>query len=151
MARGAAVNLAKALDFIHRDGKLVEDFAVMVDSFYSGEMQRRIKKHGRVTRGEYEAIAIGQERIRGVIPQNFLPERVHNRREAHRGAGMAGVCLLHSVDGKRADGVDGELRYIRLAGDCLVHNGSLGVRESCSRCKLDAAPLQPEAGYLTPK
>src|SRR5258708_10885994 len=151
MARGAAVNLAKALDFIHRDGKLVEDFAVMVDSFYSGEMQRRIKKHGRVTCGKNEAITIGPERIRRIVTQNFLPERVHHRCEAHRCAGMAGVCLLHSVDGKRADSVDGELRNIRLAGDCLAHDGSLGVRESCSRCKLDVAPLQPEAGYLTPK
>ena len=123
----------------------------MVDGLDAGEMQRRIKKHGRVTRGEYEAITIGPEWIRGIVTQNFLPERVHHRCETHRRAGMAGVCLLYGVDGKRADSVDGELRNIRPAGDCLAHDGSLGVWESCSRCKLDATPLQPEAGYLTPK
>lgn len=124
MAGSAAVDLAEALDFVHGDRKLFEDFAMMIHGLDAYEVQRRIEKHGSVAGAQDEAIAVWPEGICGIVTENFLPKRIDNRREAHRCTRVAGIGLLDRVDGKRADGVDGELRNIRLA-----HDRSLGAGE----------------------
>ena len=57
---------------------------------------------------EHEAVAVGPRRIGRVVAHVLAEEHVGDRRERHRGAGVAGVGLLHRVHGEAADGVDRE-------------------------------------------
>ena len=58
---------------------------------------------------EDEAITIGPDRILRIEAQYAIPDRVDQRRESHRRAGVSGFGLLHRVDRKRANGVDAQL------------------------------------------
>jgi len=75
------------------------DFAVFIYGADTGEMQRGVEKHGSVAGGEDETIAIGPEGIGGIIAKKILPERIDDGSQTHGGAGMAGVGLLHGVNG----------------------------------------------------
>ncbi len=44
--------------------------------------------------------------IRSIGYQKILPQTVECRRRAHRSTGMTGLCLLDSIDGKRAKRID---------------------------------------------
>ena len=52
---------------------------------------------------------LGQIGILRVEMHDPVPNRVNQRRQRHRRAGMAGFGRLHRIDRKRADGVDGQL------------------------------------------
>ncbi len=71
--------------------------------------------------GENEAIAIGPERVGGIIAKKTLPQGIDHGSQTHGSAGMAGVGLLHGVDGECADRVDAELVDI-----WLTHKDSFG-------------------------
>jgi len=49
-----------------------------------------------------------------IIAQKPLPQHISGRCRIHRGSRMAGICLLHRVDGQHADGVDRQLIDIAL-------------------------------------
>ncbi len=75
-------------------------------------MVQRVLEHAGVTGGEHEAVAVGPGGVGGVDAQHVLVERVGERRERHRGAGMPGVGLLHGVHREPANRVDRELAQI---------------------------------------
>ena len=68
--------------------------------------------------GQHEAIAIGPDRILRIEAHDPVPDRVDQRRQRHRRAGMARLGLLDGVDGQRADRVDRQL--IELFGGHIV-------------------------------
>ena len=57
--------------------------------------------------GEDETVATGPVGVARVVPHHPLEQRVRQRRQAHRGAGVAVADLLDRVGGQHADGVDG--------------------------------------------
>src|SRR5271154_3357016 len=51
VARSFAADLAEALDFVHGNGKRVQNFAVFGGLFDAREMQRGVEKHGSMACG----------------------------------------------------------------------------------------------------
>src|SRR5215813_537409 len=72
-------------------------------------MERRPEQHRSMAVREHEAITIWPDRIVRVETQDTVPDRIYQRRERHRRAGVPGFGLLNRVDRKRADGVDAQL------------------------------------------
>ena len=52
---------------------------------------------------------LGHSGIGGIVAQKIVPQLINDRRQPHGRAGMAGVGLLHGVNGKGADGIDAQL------------------------------------------
>ena len=75
----------------------------------AGEMQRAVEQRRGVAVGEDEAVAVDPLGVGGIVLHELVIEQVGDGRAAERGAGVAGVGLLNSVDGEEAEGVDGEL------------------------------------------
>jgi len=100
------MQLAEVLEFLHRQG-------------IAGEMQKRIDQHRAVTVREHEAVAIRPLRVGRVVLEEVVPQHFRDIRHAHRGAGMAGVGLLHRVHAQGTDGVG----QLTAAGYCLVRFG----------------------------
>src|SRR4029077_12499364 len=73
------------------------------------EMQQRVLQHAGVSRAEHETVALAPARIARVRAQKALEDRVGQGSQRHRGAGMPGVGLLHSVHRQSADRVDRQL------------------------------------------
>jgi hypothetical protein len=59
--------------------------------------------------GQHEAVAIGPDRVLRIEAQDLVPDRVDQRRQRHRRAGMTGLRLLDGLDRERADRIDREL------------------------------------------
>ena len=57
--------------------------------------------------GEDEPVAADPVGVGGVVSHDALEQRVGQRGEAHRGAGVAVADLLYGVRGQHPDGVDG--------------------------------------------
>src|SRR6185503_3819262 len=115
-----SVKLAKMPDVVQTHGGLPYNFVVGIDGFDSRQMQQRIKQHGRVPIGQYEAVAIGPDGISGIIAKDALPQRIRNRRQRHWRPRMAGVGLLNSIHGKSADCIDRELVDVTCVLDVLA-------------------------------
>ena len=132
VARRSAVQLTEPLDFLHRNRRLAEYFAFLIRRAYSRQVQRRIDQHRSVPRGQHEPVAVGPNRIRRIVLQVFLPKLVYNRRQSHRCARMSGVRLLHSINGKRSNGVDAQLIDVLLGRNrtLLAHDGSCAGRRA---------------------
>ena len=56
--------------------------------------------------GQDKPVAAEPVRVVRVVAHHPLEQRVGQRREAHRGAGVAVADLLHGVCGEDPDGVD---------------------------------------------
>ena len=98
--------------------------------------------------GKNEAIAIGPYGIRRIVLQVSLPQFVNDRRKTHRSARMPRICLLHGVDRKGPDGIDGKLvdslGANRLDDWCLLaHKSSCTDRGACMAGK----PPQWKSGF----
>ncbi len=108
-----AGELAELLDVVERDGvrPLVLVLEVRGDL---RQVQQRIEQHRRVADRQHEAVAVGPVRVRRIVAQQLLPQRVADRRHAHRRAGMAGLRLLHGIHRQGADRVDGDLVDVAL-------------------------------------
>jgi hypothetical protein len=63
---------------------------------------------------EDEAITIGPDGIIRIEAQDAIPDRIDQRSERHRRAGVSGFGLLHRVDRKCANGVDAKLIDFRV-------------------------------------
>src|SRR5271167_4153160 len=59
MARSLASELTESLDFVHRNGERVQDFAVFGGFFDARKMKRGVEEHGSVASRKNEAVAIG--------------------------------------------------------------------------------------------
>ncbi len=106
MPRAATAQLPEALDVIERHGWLADHLVIGVHGPHACQMQSRIQQHRCMARRQYEAIAVGPDRLVRVKAQEVLPQRVHHRGDTHRRAGMTRVGLLNRIDAQRADGVD---------------------------------------------
>ena len=106
MPRRLAVDLAKAADLVERDRRLAEPLIVGVHRLRLRQIQHRPDQHRGVAVRQHETIAIGPDRILRVEAHDPVPDRVDERRQRHRRAGMTGFRLLDGVDRERADRVD---------------------------------------------
>ncbi len=114
MAGGLAVELAEALDLLHRDGGK------------SGEVEEAVDEHRAVARGEDEAVAIRPLRIRRVNFEELRPEDGGEFGAAHRQAGVARLRGLDGVEGQDADRVRREgLRVGGLEGGGFGHKSGV--------------------------
>ena len=96
VARGVGAPLAELGELL--DGQTI-----------AGEVEDAVEQGGRVAVREHEAVAIGPERVRGVVLHQLVVEQVGDGSAAERGAGVAGFGGLDGVDGEKAEGVDGKL------------------------------------------
>ena len=94
MARRLAVELAETADVVERHRRLPQPLVVGVHRLGPGEMQHRPEQHRGVAVGEHEPIAVGPDRVLRIEAHHAVPERVDQRRERHRRAGMSGLGLL---------------------------------------------------------
>ena len=62
-----------------------------------------------MTVGEHEPIAVGPDRVLRIEAHDAVPDRVDQRRQRHRRAGVPGLGLLDRIDRQGADGVDRQL------------------------------------------
>ena len=100
-----AVDVTEVLDVVETDRRRAGD-AAAIHALDAGKMDEGIEQHAGVAVGQHEAVAVGPQRIGRVVAQGILPQRIGDRREAHRRAGVPGLRLLHGIDGQRPDGVD---------------------------------------------
>ena len=107
--RRLAVELAEVADVVERDRRLAQAFVLGVDRLGAGEMQDRPQQHRGMAVRQDEAVAIGPDRILRIEAHDPVPQRIDQRRQRHRRAGMARLGLLDRVDGQRADRVDRQL------------------------------------------
>ncbi len=117
MARAFAAELTKVLDVVERHRGLVEALVFGIDGFDAGQVQQGIEQHRSVAIRQHEAIAIWPNRVVGIEAQKLLPDRVAQRRQRHRRAGVARVGLLDRVHRQGADRIDAPLvdRALRSA------------------------------------
>src|SRR5580700_11098857 len=66
MAWGDAVELPEILDVVEAHRRTIGD-ALPVDAAHLGEVQQRIEQHAGVAGRQYEAVAVGPERIGRVV------------------------------------------------------------------------------------
>ena len=92
VARGFAVQLAEALEFVERQ-------------VVAGQVQQRVEQHRAMPVGEHEAVAVGPTRIGRVVLQVALPQGDRHFGHPHRCAGVSRIGRLNGVDGQDADGV----------------------------------------------
>ena len=102
VARRAAAPLAKLLQVLERE-------------VVSCEVEHRVQQHAGVADREHEAVAPEPVGVGRIVAEMALPQHVRERRERHRGTGVAGVRSLHRVHREGADGVDAELVERRVA------------------------------------
>ena len=55
-----------------------------------------------------EAVAVRPDRVGGIEIEQLLPQPIGDRRNAHRGAWMAGIGFLNGVNRQRSDRIDGD-------------------------------------------
>ncbi len=65
-----------------------------------------------MARGQHEAIAIGPRRVGRVVAEVAAPQREPQARRPHRHTGVAGVRLLHGIDGEKLNGLGGETSQV---------------------------------------
>src|SRR5436309_10177978 len=111
---GFAVELAEVTDIIEGNRWVTESFIISVDRLGAGEMEHGPEQHRGVTVREHEPIAIGPDGILGIEPHHAVPERVDQRCERHRSAGVSGPGLLDRIDREGADRVDAQLIELRV-------------------------------------
>ena len=109
MARRLAVELAEMADVVERDRRLAQALVVGIHGLGARQEEHGPQQHRGMAVGQHEAVAAGPDRVLRVEVQDPVPQRVDQRRQRHRRAGMARLRLLDRIDGQRADGVDGEL------------------------------------------
>src|SRR5215471_12070380 len=80
MARATAVELAKMLDVIERDGWSPYYLVLRVDREHARQMQHRVEQHRRMPGREHKPVPVGPNRIPWIEPQEALPQAVDHRR-----------------------------------------------------------------------
>src|SRR5215471_7461518 len=132
MPRSFAVELAEAPNVVECDRRLPQRFVVGIHGLNAGEMKRRPEQHRGMTVREYEAIAIGPDRVLRIKFEGTIPYRIDQRRERHWRSGVSGVGLLDRIDGKCANRVDAQL--IKFCGAQILNWRYCGTHD-CLRGK----------------
>jgi hypothetical protein len=109
VTRGFAVELAKVADVVARHRGLSQSLVVGIHRLCLGKVEHRPEQHRGVTVREHEPIAVGPDRVLRVEAHDAVPDRVDQRGERHRRAGVPRLGLLDRVNRKRADGIDTQL------------------------------------------
>ena len=122
-----------------------------LDAVVSGEVEQGVLEHASVAGGEDEAVAVEPVGVLGVVAHDLVVEDVSHGRASHGEPRVAGVGLLHGVDGQEPDRVDrlleqlagGGLALERLDGggahDALAAGRGRGERASGRRRGAQAA------------
>ena len=109
MPRRFAAELAEMFDVVERHRRLADGFVLRIHGLGAGQIEYGPQQHRSVAVGQHEAVAIGPDWVLRIEAQDLVPNRVDQRRQRHRRAGMTGVRLLDGVDRQRADRIDREL------------------------------------------
>src|SRR5215813_6748275 len=117
--RGFAVELTEVTDVLEGNRRLTESFVISVHRLGAGEVEHGPEQHRGVTVREHEPIAVGPEGVLRIEAQDAIPQRVHQRRERHRRAGVPGLRLLDRIDREGTNGVDGYLLHLLVCHSCL--------------------------------
>ena len=72
----------------------------------AGQVELDVEGEAGVARGQHEPVPAEPVRVGRVVAHDPLEEQVGQRRQAHRGAGVAVAGLLHGVHGQHPDDVD---------------------------------------------
>src|SRR5256885_16434694 len=112
MSWGFAVELAEVTDILERHRRVPESFVLGVDGLGAGEMEHGPEQHRGVAVREHKPIAVGPDRVLRIEAQDAIPERVHERRECHRRAGVPGLRLLYRIYRERTNRVDRYLQHL---------------------------------------
>ena len=115
MPRGLAVELSETADVVQGHRRLSQDLVIGVHRLNPGEVKHRPEQHRGVTVGEHKPVAVGPDGVLGVEAQDAIPDRVNQRCQRHRCAGVSGLGLLDRVYGEGADGVDRQLNHFIVA------------------------------------
>src|SRR5438132_1686238 len=132
MPRGFAVELAEVTDILEGHRRVPESFVRGIDRLGAGEMEHRPEQRRGVAVREHEPIAVGPDRVLRIEAHNAIPERVHQRRERHRRAGVPGLRLLDRIHREGANGVDRYLNHFLVYHHFLQLISGYGL----VRCRL---------------
>lgn len=99
-----------------------------IDAVVASEVKKSVLKHTSVSGGEYESVTVEPVRVLRVVPHDLVVQHVSHRSASHRQTRMAGVRLLHGVDGQKPDRVHRLLHQRLLSGriERLHRRGSHG-------------------------
>src|SRR5262249_6093544 len=104
-----AVDLAETTDVLERHRRLTQPLVVGIHGLRAREMEERPGEDRGVTGGEQETITVGPDRVLRIEAHHAVPDRVDERRQRHRRAGVPRLGALDRIDRERADGVDRQL------------------------------------------
>jgi len=93
---------------------LPEALQILDREVEAGQMSQRVLQDAGVTGREHEAVAVAPSGVARIDAKHMPVEGVGQRRQGHRRARMARVCLLHRVHRQRPDRVDRELADLPL-------------------------------------
>ncbi len=85
--------------------QLAELLQILHAQRIAGQMQQREEKHGAVTVGQHEAVAIHPLRVGRVVLHEIVPQHFGNIGHPHGGAGVTGVCFLGRIHAQGTDGI----------------------------------------------
>ncbi len=108
VTRRHAAELAELLDVVQRD-RVRSLVLVLLVGRDIGQVQQPVQQHRCVADRQNETVPVRPMRIRRVIAQHLLPERVAHRGHAHRRARMARFRLLNRVHRQDTQAVDAKL------------------------------------------
>src|SRR3984893_15070699 len=133
VTRGLAAELAEVTNIVERHRRLSEPFVFVIHRAGAGEVKLRQQQHRGMTVGEHEPVAVRPNRVLRIEAHDAVPERVHQRRERHRGAGMSGLGPLDRIHRERANGIDRQLiqllvshRTYLCASSCFIKSHYAG-------------------------
>src|SRR5437879_4642403 len=106
MPRSFALELPEMTDIFQGNRWMPEPFVIGVDRLCAGEMEHRPEQHRGVAVREHETIAVGPDRVLRIEAHDAIPDRVDQRCERHRCAGVPGLRLLYRIYRERANCVD---------------------------------------------
>ena len=117
-----AADLPEAANVFQRHRRLSQPLVVGVHRSRSGQMENRPEEHRGVTVGQHEPIAVRPDRVRRIETHHAVPDRIDERRQRHRCAGVPGLGALDRIDRERANRVDRQLIELGVC-HCLVPVG----------------------------
>src|SRR5579864_6776594 len=84
---------------------------------------------------EHEPIAVGPDGVLWIEAHDAVPDRVNERRQCHRRAGVSRTCLLDRVHRERADRIDRKLIEL-LVSHRSLHWGHCAIRPASREATL---------------